>query len=157
MAIQYEMIHETRVIPLDGRPHVSKSIRLDMGDARGHWEGNTLVVETTNFTERSAYRKAQSRHVAPRRAVQARRAGQGAVDRDGRRSRRTWARPWTFAMPLTMDDKEQIVRVRVPRGKLGPGQHPQRHARRREGSRRGRSRRGSGSRRARSPQVVKNA
>ena len=49
-----EMIHESRVIPLDGRPHVSKSIRMYMGDSRGHWEGDTLVVETTNFTDKVA-------------------------------------------------------------------------------------------------------
>src|SRR5215471_1585511 len=48
-AIRYEMIHATRVVPIDGRPHVSKNIRLDLGDPRGHWEGDTLVVETTNF------------------------------------------------------------------------------------------------------------
>src|SRR2546429_9420262 len=54
VAIQYEMIHETRVIPLDKGPHVGKNIHLDMGDARGRWEGDTLVVETTNFKERSA-------------------------------------------------------------------------------------------------------
>src|SRR5262252_3197345 len=56
VAIQYEMIHETRVIPLDGRPHVGHGIHMDMGDARGHWDGDTLVVETTNFKARSAYR-----------------------------------------------------------------------------------------------------
>ncbi len=56
VAIQYEMIHETRVIPLDGQPHPGPHIRLDMGDARGRWEGDTLVVETTNFRDRSVYR-----------------------------------------------------------------------------------------------------
>src|SRR3954467_2441490 len=56
VAIRYEMIHETRLIPLDSRPHVKSSIRTYMGDARGHFEGNTLVVETTNFKDGSAYR-----------------------------------------------------------------------------------------------------
>ena len=49
VSIMQEMVHEARVIPLDGRPHASAKIRTYMGDPRGHWEGNTLVVETTNF------------------------------------------------------------------------------------------------------------
>jgi len=49
VTILQEMVHEARVIPMDGRPHASPYIRSYMGDPRGHWEGNTLVVETTNF------------------------------------------------------------------------------------------------------------
>jgi hypothetical protein len=49
VTILQEMVHEARVIPLDGRPHASSNVRSYMGDPRGHWEGNTLVVETTNF------------------------------------------------------------------------------------------------------------
>jgi hypothetical protein len=49
VSIMQEMVHEARVIPMDGRPHASANIRNYMGDPRGHWEGNTLVVETTNF------------------------------------------------------------------------------------------------------------
>jgi hypothetical protein len=49
VTILQEMVHEARVIPTDGRPHESQNIRSYMGDPRGHWEGNTLVVETTNF------------------------------------------------------------------------------------------------------------
>jgi hypothetical protein len=53
VVIRYEMIHEVRVVPLDGRSHVSSKIRSYMGDPRGHWEGNTLVVETTNLNGRT--------------------------------------------------------------------------------------------------------
>jgi hypothetical protein len=49
ISIMQEMVHEARIIPLNGRPHANSNVRSYMGDARGHWEGNTLVVETTNF------------------------------------------------------------------------------------------------------------
>jgi hypothetical protein len=54
VTVTYEMIHDTRVIPLDGRPHVSPKIRQYLGDPRGHWEGGTLVIETTNFTDQTS-------------------------------------------------------------------------------------------------------
>jgi hypothetical protein len=54
--ILVEMIHDARIIPTDGRPHLPKNVRHWMGDPRGHWEGNTLVVETTNFTDKTNYR-----------------------------------------------------------------------------------------------------
>jgi hypothetical protein len=54
VAISYEMIHDTRIIKLDGTPHVEDGIRQYMGNARGRWEGDTLVVETTNFTDETS-------------------------------------------------------------------------------------------------------
>jgi len=108
VAIRYEMVHETRVIPLDGRPHVGSTIRSHMGDARGHWEGNTLVVETTNFRDESVYRNGNPAtlklverftRTAPARV-------EWAVTVD---DPTTWTRPWTFAMPLTMNDDERIM------------------------------------------------
>ena len=108
VAIQYEMIHETRVIPLDGRPHVGRNIRLDMGDARGHWEGDTLVVETTNFNPRSVYRQANPEtlrlterftRIAPDKINWS-----VTVDDSS-----TWVRPWTFAVPLTIADTEPLM------------------------------------------------
>ncbi|HZR22674.1 MAG TPA: hypothetical protein VFA59_03735 [Vicinamibacterales bacterium] len=53
VAIFHESMHETRIVPLDGRPHLPRSIRLWLGDPRGHWEGNTLVVDTTNLTDKT--------------------------------------------------------------------------------------------------------
>ena len=55
VVILMEMIHDARVIPLDGRPHAPSGIRQWMGDSRGRWEGNTLVVETTNFSPKFSF------------------------------------------------------------------------------------------------------
>jgi hypothetical protein len=54
VAILLEMNHDVRIVPLDRRPHLPGTLRQWMGDSRGHWEGNTLVVETTNFTNKTA-------------------------------------------------------------------------------------------------------
>ncbi len=56
VVILIEMIHDVRVIPLDGRPHLPSNVRQWLGDSRGHWEGNTLVVDTTNFTSKTRFR-----------------------------------------------------------------------------------------------------
>src|SRR5207248_4801482 len=56
VAINIEMIHDVRIIPLNGRPHIPSAIRLWMGDSVGHWEGDTLVVDTTNFTGKTRFR-----------------------------------------------------------------------------------------------------
>jgi hypothetical protein len=58
VVIVTEMMHETRVIPLDSRPHVGAGVRMWTGDARGWWEGETLVVETTNFNDKKLFRGA---------------------------------------------------------------------------------------------------
>ena len=118
VAIQYEMIHETRLIPLDGRAHVGKNIRLDMGDARGHWEGSTLVVETTNFTPRSAYRNANAEKLKLierfTRVAADKIMWTVTVD-----DPTTWTRPWTFGMPLTILDSEAMQPYECHEGNYG--------------------------------------
>ena len=106
MAIVYEMIHETRVIPLDSRPHVGASIRTYMGDPRGHWDGNALVVETTNFKDQIAYRGANGgtlRLVERLKAISPNAVEWSVTAEDPT----TWTRPWTFAMNLTKKDATQ--------------------------------------------------
>ncbi len=56
VVILHEMIHDARIIPLDGQPHIGRNIRQWFGDSRGKWEGDTLVVDTTNFTDKANYR-----------------------------------------------------------------------------------------------------
>ena len=53
VAILHEMVHDARIVPLDGRPHVPTGIRQWMGDPRGHWDGDTLVIESTNFSAKT--------------------------------------------------------------------------------------------------------
>ena len=55
VAIRYEMLAEIRIIPLDGRPHLEPNVRQWMGNSRGHWEGNTLVVETTGYSPKATF------------------------------------------------------------------------------------------------------
>jgi hypothetical protein len=60
VVLHYEMIHETRFIPLDNRPHLGPQIRQWLGDSRGRWEGNTLIVDTTNFSDKTNFRESRS-------------------------------------------------------------------------------------------------
>ena len=104
VAIVYEMVHETRVIPLDGRAHVGTAIRTYMGDARGRWDGDTLVVETTNFKEEIAYRNASPALRLIERLKPIAEGLEWSVTVD---DPATWTRPWTFAMVLTKKDASQ--------------------------------------------------
>jgi hypothetical protein len=58
--ILIEMIHDVRIIPTDGRPHLPSDVRQWLGDSRGHWEGGTLVVETTNFSDKNSFHGSDS-------------------------------------------------------------------------------------------------
>jgi hypothetical protein len=106
--IRNEMIHETRVIPLDKRPHVGKNISTYMGDSRGHWEGNTLVVETTNlkgqpgaggglFTDAAVLTERFTR-TSPKDL------SYDLTVNDPK----TWTKPWTLHMPYKLDPSYKI-------------------------------------------------
>ncbi len=117
VAIRYEMVHETRLIPLNNRPHVSDKIRSYMGDARGHWDGDTLVVETTNFLESSAFGGASDRLKTTERFKAAR---PGVIDWSMTfDDPATWVRPWTFGMQLTRDDAQPVFEYACHEGNEG--------------------------------------
>jgi hypothetical protein len=104
VAIRYEMIHETRVIPLDSRAHLPSSMKTYTGDARGHWEGDTLVVETTNFMESNAYRGASGALKMTERFTP---TGPNTIKWEARfDDASTWERPWAFTMPLKRDTED---------------------------------------------------
>jgi hypothetical protein len=97
-----EMIHDARIVPLDGRPHAPAAIRSWLGDSRGHWEGNTLVIETTNFSAKTNFRGAGEQLRLIERFTR--------IDRDTIEYRftvedpGTWTRPWTVTFPLVRSD-----------------------------------------------------
>jgi|RhiMethySRZTD1v2_1073278.scaffolds.fasta_scaffold30760_2 hypothetical protein len=104
VAIRYEMVHETRVIRLDDSPRTGQ--RSHMGDARGHWEGNTLVVETTNFDPRTAYRNGSAKMKLTERFVP---TAPGVIEWSMTvDDPETWVQPWTFAMRLTADPEQPL-------------------------------------------------
>jgi hypothetical protein len=117
VAIRYEMIHETRLIPLDARPHLKSGLRSYMGDARGHFEGSTLVVETTNFKAASAYRGAsENLKLIERFKPVGPKTVEWSVTAD---DAHTWTRPWTFAMNLTKDPTQPIFEYGCHEGNYG--------------------------------------
>jgi hypothetical protein len=113
VVIVYEMIHDARIIPLDGRPHVGGRIRMWNGDARGRWDGNTLVIETKNYNDEGMI--ATSAASGRTRGVAA--SDQMHVveritplDKDTLKYEATitdpknYARPWSVMMPLNRDE-----------------------------------------------------
>jgi hypothetical protein len=98
VGITYEMIHDTRVIPTDGRAHVSAAIRQLYGDSRAHWDGDTLVVDVTNFTGRLPYRgSSDALHLTER----FRRTDKDTVRYEVTvEDPHTWTRSWTAALDL---------------------------------------------------------
>ena len=99
VSILRETNHSTRVIPTDGRPHVPKNIRFYQGDSVGRWEGNTLVVDTTNFTNLSAFQgSGENLHLVERFT---RVADDTVVYEFTAEDPTTWARPWSAEIPWT--------------------------------------------------------
>jgi hypothetical protein len=97
VAITYEMIHDTRIVFTDGRTHVGGAIRGYHGDSRGRWEGDTLVVDVTNFSPKTDYRGAgETLHLVERFT----RTANGLRYEVSVDDPRTWTKPWTAALDM---------------------------------------------------------
>ena len=115
-----ELIHEPRIIPLDKRSHLPESVRQWMGDSRGHWEGDTLVVETTNFDPRTNFRGSRDTlHLTERYT----RIDDGTLDyRFTINDPQTFTSPWTVVRPMTridIDDRRSIFEYACHEGNYG--------------------------------------
>jgi hypothetical protein len=116
VVIVYEMIHEARIIPLDNSKHLPPAFRLWNGDSRGHWEGNTLVVDITNYNDKGnvatniatqrirALPQSEALHVVERftRVDETTINYEVTVD-----DPKVFTTPWKVAMPLTLEPKHQ--------------------------------------------------
>jgi hypothetical protein len=123
VALRNEMIHETRIIPLDGRPALTPVIRQYMGSSRGRWDGDTLVVETTNLTDRTGV-GANGRAIFHSGAMR-------LTERFTRVDENTlqytvtiddpvmWTRPWTMSFPLTRDSTYGMFEYACHEGNYG--------------------------------------
>lgn len=116
VVIFHEMIHDARVIPMDGRPHTGPNIRQWFGDARGRWEGDTLIVDTTNFTDKANFRgSTQGLHLVERFT----RIDAGTVKYEFTiDDPTTFTKPWTAAIPMTKTE-DQIFEYACHEGNYG--------------------------------------
>jgi len=116
VVIYQELIHDARIIPMDGRPHLPDHVRQWHGDPRGHWEGDTLVVESTNFSPNSHFRgAAENLHLVERftRVAPDTVAYEFTVTDET-----TYVRPWTAMIPLKSSE-DAIFEYACHEGNIG--------------------------------------
>jgi hypothetical protein len=113
-----EMIHEARIIPLDGRAHAAPSVKTHFGDSRAYWDGNSLVVETTNVHPDMNYYGAPgtSLRVVERLTRISPDKVEWTVTLD---DSTTWLRPWTYSYPMTINDTKPIFEYACHEGNFG--------------------------------------
>ena len=116
VALRTEMIHDARVFPIDAGPHISRAIRQYHGDSRAHWEGDTLVVDTTNFSPNANFRGAADKlHVVEK----FRRVADDTIEYYITVDDPTvWSRPWTMMIPLKKTG-EQMFEFACHEGNYG--------------------------------------
>jgi hypothetical protein len=118
IVISYEMVHDTRIIPLDGRPRLASSIKQWMGDSRAHWEGDTLVIESSNFTDRTNVGGA--RHSDQLTLIERlTRVDPEMIDYEITvTDPATFTRPWTMRMTVTSQPDYQIYEYGCHEGNM---------------------------------------
>ena len=102
--VMTEMVHDARIVPLDGRPHVPSSVRQWLGDSRGRWDGDTLVIETTNFSPKNLYRGASQNVKLTERFSRTSNdilTYEFTIDDPA-----TWTKPWTARVPMERLDEQ---------------------------------------------------
>ena len=118
VVLRYEMVHEARMIPLDGRPLPNGVINPYFGVSRGRWDGNTLVVETTNIHEGMEHRGASAKNL--RLIERFTRTSAGQVDWSMTIDDPTvYTRPWTYSIPMTEDNSQLIFEYACHEGNYG--------------------------------------
>jgi hypothetical protein len=118
VAIQKEMIHETRVIPTTAKPHLGPKLKQWLGSSRGHWEGDTLVVQVKGFNGRAAYRGSSENMILTERY---RRIDENTLEYQFTVDDPTvWTRPWTGMFRYAKDDSQyELVEYACHEGNYG--------------------------------------
>ena len=98
-----EMVHDIRIVPIDGRPHLPSNVRQWHGDPRGHWRGNTLVIESTNFSSQSNFRGASENLKLEERFTRI--SDEILLYEFTVEDPSTWEQPWSISLPMTMNDQ----------------------------------------------------
>jgi hypothetical protein len=116
VAIHSEMIHDTRLVPIGDQPHLQSTIRQWLGDSRATWNGDTLVIDTTNFTGKTAFRGSSADlHLIERFT---RVSGDTLLYEFTVSDPAAWARPWSVALPMTKS-ADKIYEYACHEGNVG--------------------------------------